>query len=198
MLFSGLPRPVEPAPVLGDLVVLAVMDSAAPRAPGPCGRSRYIRASASAACRRARRASPRPPAARTARCPRMKRLPDSACSVIAVIAAIAGARAGICMMPVPTWMRVVRAQDPGGRRDRVRAVGFRGPHRVVAEALRLQHHLHVDRELRATAAVYDPETHRRPFPMLFSRPSYSKKGRGIPRPFRNGCARRRCSGRYRE
>jgi hypothetical protein len=28
---------------------------------------------------------------------------------MAVIAVIAGVRAGICMMPVPTWMRVVRA-----------------------------------------------------------------------------------------
>ena len=41
--------------------------------------------------------------------PSRKRPPESASSVIAVIAVIAGVRAGICMMPVPTWMRVVRA-----------------------------------------------------------------------------------------
>ena len=41
--------------------------------------------------------------------PIRKRPPESASSVIAVIAAIAGVRAGICMIPVPTWTRVVRA-----------------------------------------------------------------------------------------
>src|SRR5579883_2375486 len=41
--------------------------------------------------------------------PQRKRLPDRACRVIAVIAAQAGVRAGICMMPVPALMRLVRA-----------------------------------------------------------------------------------------
>ena len=41
--------------------------------------------------------------------PNMNRLPDSACNAIAVIAAQAGVRAGICMIPVPALMRVVRA-----------------------------------------------------------------------------------------
>ena len=39
----------------------------------------------------------------------MKRPPESWSSVIAVIAAIAGVRAGICMMAVPTLMRLVCA-----------------------------------------------------------------------------------------
>ena len=39
----------------------------------------------------------------------MKRPPDSASRVIAVIAAIAGVRAGICMIAVPSRMRVVCA-----------------------------------------------------------------------------------------
>ena len=42
--------------------------------------------------------------------PQRKRLSDSACRVIAVIAAQVGVRAGICMMPVPALMRVVRAR----------------------------------------------------------------------------------------
>ena len=41
--------------------------------------------------------------------PHRKRPPDISCSVIAVIAAQAGVRAGICMMPVPTFSFVVRA-----------------------------------------------------------------------------------------
>ncbi len=41
--------------------------------------------------------------------PRRKRPPESASSVIAVIAERAGVRAAICMIAVPTWMRVVRA-----------------------------------------------------------------------------------------
>ena len=40
--------------------------------------------------------------------PRRKRSPDSACRLIAVIAAQAGVRAGICMMPVPPLIFVVR------------------------------------------------------------------------------------------
>jgi hypothetical protein len=41
--------------------------------------------------------------------PRRKRSPESACRLIAVIAAHDGVRAGICMMPVPTLILLVRA-----------------------------------------------------------------------------------------
>ena len=37
------------------------------------------------------------------------RPPESWSSVVAVIAVIAGLRAGICMIPLPTWTRVVCA-----------------------------------------------------------------------------------------
>ncbi len=42
--------------------------------------------------------------------PTMKRPPDSWCSVMAVIAAMVGARAGICMMEVPTRIFFVCAK----------------------------------------------------------------------------------------
>ena len=42
--------------------------------------------------------------------PQRKRLPDSACNDSTVIAAQAGVRAGICMMPVPALIFVVRAR----------------------------------------------------------------------------------------
>ena len=42
--------------------------------------------------------------------PSRKRPPDRALSVMAVIAAQVGVRAGICMIAVPTRMRVVRAR----------------------------------------------------------------------------------------
>ena len=42
--------------------------------------------------------------------PQRNRLPDSACSDSTVIAAQAGVRAGICMMPVPALIFVVRAR----------------------------------------------------------------------------------------
>jgi hypothetical protein len=41
--------------------------------------------------------------------PSRNRPPDSPSRVIAVIAVMAGVRAGICMMPVPTWILSVRA-----------------------------------------------------------------------------------------
>ena len=41
--------------------------------------------------------------------PSRKRPPESASIVIAVMAVLAGVRAGICMMPVPSLMRVVCA-----------------------------------------------------------------------------------------
>ena len=41
--------------------------------------------------------------------PRRNRPPESASRVIAVVAVAAGVRPAICMMPVPTWIRVVRA-----------------------------------------------------------------------------------------
>ncbi len=41
--------------------------------------------------------------------PHRKRPPESACKLIAVIAAHVGVRAGICMMPVPPLIFVVRA-----------------------------------------------------------------------------------------
>ena len=41
--------------------------------------------------------------------PQRKRPPERYCRVMAVIAVIAGVRAGICMMPVPTWSFVVLA-----------------------------------------------------------------------------------------
>ena len=41
--------------------------------------------------------------------PHRNRPPDRCCSDIAVIAAQAGVRAGICMIAVPTLIRVVRA-----------------------------------------------------------------------------------------
>ena len=88
---------------------------AAPRASGSCAGSRCIRGCAPSACRTARRASLRRPAARRRRCRSRKRLFDSACRVIAVIAVQAGVRAGICMMPVPALICVVRA--------RIQAVG---------------------------------------------------------------------------
>src|SRR5438034_11382635 len=47
--------------------------------------------------------------------------------------------------------------DPGERRHRVRAVRFRRPHRVEAEALGLAHEVHVDRELRARVADVQAE-----------------------------------------
>ncbi len=40
----------------------------------------------------------------------MNRLPDNACNDSTVIAAQAGVRAGICMMPVPALILVVRAR----------------------------------------------------------------------------------------
>ena len=40
----------------------------------------------------------------------MNRPPERWCSVIAVIAAIAGARAGICMIAVPTFSLLVCAR----------------------------------------------------------------------------------------
>ena len=42
--------------------------------------------------------------------PHRNRLPDSVCNDITVIAAQAGVRAGICMIPVPALIRVVRAR----------------------------------------------------------------------------------------
>ena len=42
--------------------------------------------------------------------PHRKRLSDNACSDNTVIAAQAGVRAGICMMPVPALIFVVRAR----------------------------------------------------------------------------------------
>jgi hypothetical protein len=67
----------------------------------------------------------------------MKRPPEKASSVIAVIAVIAGVRAGICIIVVPTLIFVVPRQDPGSRRHCVGTVGFRGPHRVEAQAFSL-------------------------------------------------------------
>ena len=42
--------------------------------------------------------------------PQIKRLPDRACKESTVIAAQAGVLAGICMMPVPALIFVVRAR----------------------------------------------------------------------------------------
>ena len=86
----------------------------------------------------------------------MKRPPESASSVMAVIAHIAGVRAGICMIAVPSRMRVVQRPDPGERRDRVGAVGLGGPHRVEAELLGLENEIH--RQPHSAARVSDGQS----------------------------------------
>ena len=78
--------------------------------------------------------------------PRMSRPPERWSMVAAVIATHAGVRAEICRMPVPSLIFVVRAPIQHKRRDGVGAVRLRRPHRVVAQALGLEHQL--DRILR--------------------------------------------------
>ena len=57
--------------------------------------------------------------------------------VAAVIAVIAGERPGIWKIAEPSLIFVVIAGEPAEDRRGVRAVGLRGPDRVVAEALGL-------------------------------------------------------------
>ena len=92
----------------------------------------------------------------------MKRPPDSASSVIAVIARIAGVRAGICMIAVPSRMRVVCAPIQVERRDRVGAVGLGGPHRVEAEPLGLEDQIDGNGGLGTELTGEQTETHGGP------------------------------------
>ena len=52
--------------------------------------------------------------------------------------------------------------DPRGGRDRVRAIGLGGPHRIEAEPLGLEDLLHVERHLRPGVAEGECESHGSP------------------------------------
>ena len=92
--------------------------------------------------------------------PRISRPPERWSSVIAVIATQAGVRAEICMMPVPSLMLRCARADPAERRERVRAVGLRRPHRVVAEPLRLDGERRRIRGSEHPVAGHESELHR--------------------------------------
>ena len=145
---DALQRLAEPGrvrPVIGDLVVLAPGAPAAPRAPGsaaddvdvfPRAGHRlavghavpaldHLRAGGADAAEEA--VARQLPAASSPSSPRRS-----------------GVRAGICMMPVPALIRVVRASTQAIGVTASRAVGLAAPDGIVAEPLGLQHQRRVD------------------------------------------------------
>ena len=108
ILFSGLPRPVAPAPVYGREYIFPSKDNGASLA-----KIRFIIWTYSlrrltglpygTPCQPSTTCGPDAPT------PQMNRPPDSSARLIAVMAAIAGERAGICIMAVPTFIFCVCA-----------------------------------------------------------------------------------------
>ena len=96
--------------------------------------------------------------------PSSMRPPESWSSVAAVMAVMAAERPGIWRIAEPSLIFVRGLREPAEDRRRVGPVGLRGPHRVVAERLRLEHELELLVRGQAEAPVPDVHAQFHPFP----------------------------------